>query len=86
MRVLAWSPRLSDAAAVAAGAERSELDELLAAADVVSIHVSLAPTSRGLIDARRLALMKPNRLPDQHRARADRRRARAGRGAARARA
>jgi len=60
MRVLAWSPRLTDEAAAAAGAERRELDALLAEADVVSIHVSLTPTSRGLIDERRLALMKPS--------------------------
>jgi len=59
MRVVGWSPRLTDAAAAAAGAERRELDALLAEADVVTIHVSLTPTSRGLLDARRLALMKP---------------------------
>lgn len=59
MRVLAWSPRLTDAAARAAGAERRELDELLAEADVVSIHLALAQGSRGLLDARRLGLMKP---------------------------
>lgn len=59
MRVLAWSPRLTDAAAAAAGAQRRELDELLAESDLVSIHVSLQASSRGLIDARRLALMKP---------------------------
>jgi phosphoglycerate dehydrogenase-like enzyme len=59
MRVLAWSPHLTAAAAKAAGAEHRELDDLLAVSDVVSIHVSLAPTSRNLIDARRLALMKP---------------------------
>lgn len=59
MRVLGWSPRLTDPAAAAAGAERRELDALLAEADVVSVHVSLTPTSRGLLDARRLALMKP---------------------------
>jgi phosphoglycerate dehydrogenase-like enzyme len=28
-------------------------------ADIVSIHATLAPETRGLIDARRLALMKP---------------------------
>jgi len=33
---------------------------LLKESDVVSIHVSLAATSRDLIDARRLALMKPS--------------------------
>jgi phosphoglycerate dehydrogenase-like enzyme len=60
MRVLGWSPRLTDAAAAAAGAERHELDALLAMADVVTIHASLTPTSRGLLDERRLALMKPN--------------------------
>jgi phosphoglycerate dehydrogenase-like enzyme len=59
MRVLAWSPRLTAETAAAAGAERHELDALLAAADVVTIHASLAPTSRGLLDARRLALLKP---------------------------
>jgi len=58
MRVLGWSPRLTDAAADAAGAERRELDDLLREADVVSIHASLTPTSRGLLDARRLGLMK----------------------------
>lgn len=38
--------------------ERRELDGLLAAADVVSVHVPLTPQTRNLIDARRLALMK----------------------------
>jgi phosphoglycerate dehydrogenase-like enzyme len=60
MAVLAWSPRLTDAAAAAGGAQRRELDELLAQSDVVSIHVSLAASSRNLVDARRLALMKPS--------------------------
>ena len=59
MQVLAWSPRLTDAQARAAGAERRELDELLAESDVVTIHASLTPASRGLLDARRLGLMKP---------------------------
>jgi phosphoglycerate dehydrogenase-like enzyme len=59
MQVLAWSPRLTETAASAAGAMRTELDDLLQRADVVSIHASLTAASRGLIDARRLALMKP---------------------------
>lgn len=59
MRVLAWSPRLSDEAAAAAGAQRCDLDALLREADVVSIHAPLTPESRGLLDARRLGLMKP---------------------------
>ncbi len=36
-----------------------DLDELLAEVDVVSLHVPLTPETRHLIDARRLALMKP---------------------------
>ncbi|MBV8713501.1 MAG: 2-hydroxyacid dehydrogenase [Chloroflexi bacterium] len=35
-------------------------DELLATSDVVSLHVPLAPSTRGLIGNRELALMKPN--------------------------
>ena len=59
MTVLGWSPRLTDAAAREAGAERRELDQLLRESDVVSIHATLAPESRGLLDAPRIALMKP---------------------------
>jgi len=36
-----------------------DLDELLALSDVVSLHVPLTPATTHLIDARRLALMKP---------------------------
>lgn len=59
MRVLAWSPTLDDARAREQGAEYAELDELMRTSDVVSIHVSLKPETRGLIDRRRIALMKP---------------------------
>ena len=37
----------------------ADLDELLADADVVSLHVPGGDATRHLIDARRLALMKP---------------------------
>lgn len=36
-----------------------DLDRLLAESDIVSLHVPLGPETRHLIDARRLALMKP---------------------------
>jgi phosphoglycerate dehydrogenase-like enzyme len=36
------------------------LDELLATSDVVSLHVPLAPSTRGLLGQRQLALMKPS--------------------------
>jgi glyoxylate reductase len=38
--------------------EYRELDALLAESDVVSIHTPLTPETRGLIDARRLALLR----------------------------
>ena len=59
MNVLGWGRRLDDAAAASVGAKRRELDALLAESDIVSIHAMLAPQTRGLIDTRRLALMKP---------------------------
>jgi phosphoglycerate dehydrogenase-like enzyme len=58
MHVIAWSPTLDGARAAAAGAGLRELDTLLAEADVVSIHASLTPATRGLIDNRRLHLMR----------------------------
>jgi D-3-phosphoglycerate dehydrogenase / 2-oxoglutarate reductase len=56
MRVLAADP-VVDAAAVA---ELAELDELLAVADVVTLHALLTPQTEGLIGAERLALMRPD--------------------------
>jgi len=42
--------------------ELVSLEELLAAADVVSLHCPLTPGTRGLIDADRLALMRPDAI------------------------
>ena len=38
--------------------KKMELDELFAQCDVVSLHCPLTPETRGMVDARRLALMK----------------------------
>jgi glyoxylate reductase len=38
--------------------EGTPLEELLAASDIVTIHAPLTPETRGLIDARRLALLR----------------------------
>lgn len=47
------------AAAEALGAESMSLDALLAASDVVTLHVPLMPATKNLIGDRELALMKP---------------------------
>jgi phosphoglycerate dehydrogenase-like enzyme len=59
MRVLVWSPHLTEMTAIEAGAEAVELDELLGRSDVVTLHLVLSEDTHHLIDARRLALMKP---------------------------
>jgi len=41
------------------GTPRLPLDELLATSDVVSLHLTLTPGTRGLLGAERLARMKP---------------------------
>ena len=58
MKVLAWGPRLTQQAAAMVGADSCGLDELMTRSDIISIHATLSPKSRGLIDARRLGLMK----------------------------
>ncbi len=58
MRVLAADPAVDPDAA--APAEVVALDELLAASDVVTLHALLTEQTHGLIDARRLGLMRPD--------------------------
>ncbi|MCQ1986042.1 D-2-hydroxyacid dehydrogenase family protein [Arthrobacter sp. zg-Y844] len=61
MEVLAWSQHLTTERAEAAGARLAPSKEaLLAASDVVSIHLVLSDRTRGLIGAGELALMRPN--------------------------
>jgi phosphoglycerate dehydrogenase-like enzyme len=62
MSVGAWGPTLTPERALAAGAEYRPLEELLGEADVVTVHLRLSPTSRGLLDRAKLALMRPSAL------------------------
>jgi len=59
MEVIAWSQNLTDERAAEAGARRVSQDELLSAADFLSIHLVLSERSRGLISGAELLKMKP---------------------------
>jgi phosphoglycerate dehydrogenase-like enzyme len=59
MHVLAWSQNLDPQAAAALGVEAAGKDELLAVADVVTLHLRLSPRSRGVIGAAELRTMRP---------------------------
>ena len=65
MEVIAWnrSPRPD------AGVPLVALDDLLARADVISLHLALNDETRGLLDAKRLRPCQAGRDPGQHRAR-----------------
>jgi phosphoglycerate dehydrogenase-like enzyme len=58
MEVLAWSQNLTAARAAEVGTTLVGKDELLARADVVSIHLVLGDRTRGLLGARELSQMK----------------------------
>ena len=58
MDVLAWSQNLTAERAKEIGVTLVPKDELLARADIVSIHLVLGERTRGLIGARELGLMK----------------------------
>jgi phosphoglycerate dehydrogenase-like enzyme len=62
MEIIAWSRSLTDEKAAEHGARRVDLEELLATADIVTIHVVLNDGTRGLIGAREFGLMKPSSL------------------------
>ncbi|MDB5542608.1 MAG: 2-hydroxyacid dehydrogenase [Devosia sp.] len=56
--VLLYDPYASEAQARAMGATLVGLDELMARADVASLHAPAIPATRQMIDARRLALLR----------------------------
>jgi D-3-phosphoglycerate dehydrogenase len=62
MAVLASDPYVTAEQAAHHGVDLVALDELLARADVVSIHVPLSRATRGMIGAKQLARMKPGAI------------------------
>ena len=62
MHVLAWSRTPRPLGDLEGLVETAALPALLARADFVSVHVALAPETRGLLDARALGAMKPGAI------------------------
>ncbi|MCY0148200.1 phosphoglycerate dehydrogenase [Hoeflea sp. G2-23] len=58
MRVVAYDPFLSKERAGEMGVEKVELDELLAQADFITLHVPMTDKTRGILDAEALAKTK----------------------------
>lgn len=58
MKVVAWGPTLTRERAEKSGATYMSLEEVLKTSDVVSVHLKLSDQSKGLLDERRLRLMK----------------------------
>jgi phosphoglycerate dehydrogenase-like enzyme len=57
-KVLLFDPTLGVADCAAIGAEKVDLDTLMRSADIVSLHAPSLPSTRHMIDAQKLSLMK----------------------------
>jgi phosphoglycerate dehydrogenase-like enzyme len=58
MKIAAWGPTLTPERAEKSGATYMPLEEVLQTSDIVSVHLKLSDQSKGLLDERRLRLMK----------------------------
>ncbi|HWM77743.1 MAG TPA: NAD(P)-dependent oxidoreductase [Methylomirabilota bacterium] len=62
MNVLGWSALGQEARIRAAGATPATKEEILAKADVISLHVRLSTDTRGFIGRKELGMMKPTAI------------------------
>lgn len=62
METIAWSQNLTAERAAAVGVTRVEKDDLMARADVITIHLVLSERTRGLLGAREFGLMKKSAI------------------------
>ncbi len=62
VRIIAVDDAVDDAAFAAAGAERADLDRLLAESDVVSVHAPLTAETRGLLGDDALRRLRPGAI------------------------
>ncbi len=61
--VIAWSRSLTPQKAEELGVERCDnVDDVFRRADIVTLHLALKPETRKVVNAARLALMKPNAI------------------------
>lgn len=62
MRVIAHDPFLPEEDPAWNSVERLEIDDLISQADVLSLHVPLTDTTRGMLDAAAISKMKPDAI------------------------
>jgi phosphoglycerate dehydrogenase-like enzyme len=62
MEVVAWSPNMTPARAAQGGGTSVSLEELLSTSKVVSLHLVPSEATRKLLNAERLALMRPDSI------------------------
>ena len=62
MKVVTWSPRMTPERAAEKGAVSVSLEELLRTSKVVSLHLVPTAPTRQLLNAERLAMMRPDSL------------------------
>lgn len=62
VHILLYDPFISPEAAAEMGVKKAELEELLAQADIVTLHAPAKPDTHHMLNAARLALMKDDAL------------------------
>jgi phosphoglycerate dehydrogenase-like enzyme len=62
MEVVTWSPNMTPERAAVENTKAVSLEELLSTSKVVSMHLVAGPSTKGLINADRLALMRPDSI------------------------
>jgi len=63
LKVIAWSRSLTDQQAHELGVTRcTSVDDVFRSADIITLHTALKPETRQLVNAGRIALMRPNAI------------------------
>ena len=62
MEVVTWSPRMTPERAAAENAKSVSLEELLKTSKIITMHLVAGPSTKGLISAGQLALMRPDSI------------------------